>query len=210
MVADQSVGIYWIRAKTLEAEVDHSAYTILQYNESDTSKSLTSNRACTSSDRCVVVMYPGEPNVDCVSFNDIKFPSSMPAFGANQQNIEEMYFNFVFPGGSGYRYASVNGRSMMLSPVSALTQPRELYTLCDNHDCGTAKICVCTYAVSIGDKDQITGMYSEENGDISCNGSYCNGHIGTTPHGMTRNTNTTNEGHDNGSKGWLCCNIRIG
>ncbi|WAR25666.1 ASO-like protein [Mya arenaria] len=217
MIADQSVGNYWIRAKTLEAGVDHSAYAILQYNESDTSDPLTSNRACTSSDRCVVVncpfsVYPGEPNVDCVTFNDIKFPSSMPAFGANQQNIEEMFFNFGFPGGSGYRYGSVNGRSMMLSPISALTQPRELSTSCDNHDCGTDKICVCTYAVSIGDQkayqlvftnygngasgphpihshghafqvlkvgyhqyDQITGKYSDGNGDISCDGSYCNG-----------------------------------
>ena len=105
---------YWIRAKTLESNVDHIAEAILRYTGAPDEDPTSQKRACTANDRCLVVncpftYFPKEDYTDCKRFDQLRSATNDdPAPNGKGDSFEEYFLNFAFPGTTRYP-GSVNG-----------------------------------------------------------------------------------------------------
>ncbi|KAK6186504.1 hypothetical protein SNE40_008533 [Patella caerulea] len=148
ITTDKPVGNYWVRAITLEVNVNHTAEAILRYDTADNMEPDSSKKACTQDDKCVVAncpfsYYPKEANTVCIRFDEFKaLPDDDPAPTAPQEQLQERFINFAFPGRSWYP-SSANGRSFVNPPVSAMTQPQELGKYRCGEECTEQTNCHC-------------------------------------------------------------------
>ncbi|CAL1531522.1 unnamed protein product [Lymnaea stagnalis] len=162
VAANQTVGNYWIRAVTLEVNVqNHIAEAILRYEGAPDEEPKTSRKNCTANDRCVVVncpfsYYPDGTSTDCMSLGQLKTTVSLNTPGGNislSEDVEEVFFNFGFSVRSATAIIStpggINGRTFKFPTVPALTQPQEVTTACNKDDCGEEKVCKCSYTVNL-------------------------------------------------------------
>ncbi|XP_021357767.1 laccase-2-like [Mizuhopecten yessoensis] len=156
--ANQVIGNYWIRAETLEVNA-HKSEAVLRYNGADVSQyPLTTRKICTPAERCLVVncpftTFPADYYTDCLRFDHLRSsvnndPAPEPT---SLDTFKEHYLNFALPD----EVASVNGREFMNPTVSALTQPLEITSTCDNVDCGEEKTCKCTYSLPTTHNDVV-------------------------------------------------------
>uniref|UniRef100_A0A0B6Z3I0 Laccase n=1 Tax=Arion vulgaris TaxID=1028688 RepID=A0A0B6Z3I0_9EUPU len=159
ITANQSIASYWIRAQTLEINVqNHIALAILKYEGATDQEPTTTKKTCSNSDRCLVVncpfsYYPDGTFTDCKQIGDLKslYDSSTPGTNSgDSENINDIFLNFAFPG-TTWTPASVNGIQFQTPTVSALTQPQEVNTICDPTECGEEKVCKCTYTLNLED-----------------------------------------------------------
>lgn len=154
IVANQSVGNYWIRGVTLEAGYNHTLEGILHYEgASDYGDPVTHRHNCTSSQPCVVVncpfsSYPKEKNTVCVSFDELKSSDVVDTPLAEKDSFEEKFLNFAFP---GYRWTpgSINGRAFEQPTVTAISDKKVTDTSCQMEECGEEKVCKCTWALHL-------------------------------------------------------------
>ncbi|KAK6176485.1 hypothetical protein SNE40_014765 [Patella caerulea] len=150
--SDKSVNNYWIRATTLEIDVDHFGLAILRYDGAPEVDPSSSRKVCTLQSKCVVVncpflFYPTQSNTQCVTFDQLKSKAIDPAPPGPIGEKEEYFLNFAFPGIS-WKPGAVNGRTFKKPPVSALTQPQEIGLKCKD-DCGDEKVCQCPYSLDL-------------------------------------------------------------
>ncbi|CAL1527059.1 unnamed protein product [Lymnaea stagnalis] len=153
ITTNQSVRNYWVRAVTLEVNVTHVAEAILSYSGSPEGDLSSVRRNCTLISRCLVVNcpfshYPTNENIDCIHIGQLNATTDqdVPGEGGGVE-IEDLFFNFGFPGPQ--QTTSINGRRFMFPHVSALTQPEEISTICDDDQCGEDKVCHCSYSVTL-------------------------------------------------------------
>ncbi|XP_041379560.1 laccase-2-like [Gigantopelta aegis] len=164
--ADRDVNNYWIRAKTLEINVNHTAEAILRYDSATTEDPTTRQRHCTAGDKCIVMncpftYYPIQSHTRCLNFGDLKSKTnndSAPIFIPGQ--FKEHFLNFGFPGRPGMMPASINGHTFDFPTVSALTQPQELSSGCSDSNCGTDKVCMCRYTLDLKHGDTIQMVFT--------------------------------------------------
>ncbi|XP_033744890.1 laccase-1-like [Pecten maximus] len=152
--ANQITSNYWIRAKTLEINLNHTAEAILHYKGARDVEPTTSPHTCTPTNKCVTLncpftYFPPWYNSTCI--NADKFRPKQNMAMANSTNsipleepASEEFLNFAFPGIS-FTPGSVNGRKFKTPPVSGLTQTNEVddEVRCNDRDCGEDKICYC-------------------------------------------------------------------
>ncbi|CAI9735105.1 laccase-like [Octopus vulgaris] len=160
--ANNSVGNYWIRGKTMENEKNNTFEVILRYKgaldeePNSTVSDCVQQKDCTLLN-CPFLYYPEKSNKRCLQFNDLEpdYPVVVPPYKSGK--FEEYFLNFAFPGEPGYTPASVNGRVFVEPTVNPLTQPKEIDSLCDNANCGVDKVCRCTYSINLkyGDTIQV-------------------------------------------------------
>ncbi|XP_041349808.1 laccase-25-like [Gigantopelta aegis] len=164
--ADRDVNNYWIRAKTLEVNMNHTAEAILRYDLAATEDPTTRQQQCTVSDECIVLncpftYYPSQSYTRCVRFDHLKSKAnndSAPSYIPGQ--FKEYFLNFAFPGYPGWTPGSVNGHAFDFPTVSALTQPHELYSKCGEPDCGPNKVCKCSYALDLNHGDTVQMVFT--------------------------------------------------
>ena len=164
--ANRDVGNYWIRAKTLEVDVNHTAEAILRYDSAPPEDPATRQRQCAAGDECVVVncpftYYPTGSYTRCLNFGDLKHkdindtaPSVIPG------RFKEHFLNFGFPGSPGMMPASINGRSFEFPTVSAFSQPTELSSRCEDSDCGREKVCSCRHTIDLDNGDVVQLVFT--------------------------------------------------
>ncbi|CAL1531519.1 unnamed protein product [Lymnaea stagnalis] len=161
VAANQTVGNYWIRAVTLEVNVqNHVAEAILRYEGAPDEEPKTSRKNCTANDRCLVVncpfsYYPDGAFTDCVNLGQLKTTVGHSTPGGNrtqtEDNIEDVFLNFAFPIRISQSpiHGGVSGRTFMFPTVPVLTQPQEVTTACNNDECGDEKVCKCPYTINL-------------------------------------------------------------
>ncbi|KAK3595586.1 hypothetical protein CHS0354_009542 [Potamilus streckersoni] len=158
--ADKPVSNYWIRAKTLEVDKNHTAEAILRYNGASKQEPSTSRRSCTQTNPCIIVncpfsYFPSPDHTNCITFDQLRAKDyTDPAPNVEVGKFKEFFFNFAFPG-TTWTPASVNGLSFEQPSVSALTQSQELCSSCDRPDCGEEKVCRCTHSISVDYGDTV-------------------------------------------------------
>ena len=164
--ANRDVGNYWIRAKTLEVDVNHTAEAILRYDSAPPEDPATRQRQCAAGDECVVVncpftYYPTGSYTRCLNFGDLKSKTNDdPAPPYIPGRFKEYFLNFAFPGHSGWTPGSINGHAFEFPTVSALTQPKELNSICSTANCGPTKVCKCTYSLDLNHGDTIQMVFT--------------------------------------------------
>lgn len=162
--ANQTVGNYWMRAKTLESNRNTSVEAIVRYEgASETDLPTSSPRECKANDKCLVVncfflYYPENHFKDCLRIDQLKNKDNNDAAPpVTPGKFKEYFLNFAFPGPKGFTPGSVNGRRYHFPMKTALANPiTELP--CEAVECGEQKVCTCTYALNLnhGDTVQMT------------------------------------------------------
>ncbi|XP_022299973.2 uncharacterized protein LOC111108406 [Crassostrea virginica] len=163
--ANQTVGNYWIRGKTLEVTPRHTiAEAILRYEGAPNEEPRTTQKVCTENDKCIVVncpftFFPEKEFTECILFDQLRSAASNdPAPAAVEGKFKEYFLNFAFPGTTSFP-GSVNGISLEFPTVSGLSQPQEISTTCDKFDCGEQKLCKCTNALSLEHGDTVQMIF---------------------------------------------------
>ncbi|OWF42004.1 Laccase-4 [Mizuhopecten yessoensis] len=152
--ASQSPSNYWIRAKTLEINLNHTAEAILRYKGARDVEPSSSPHTCTLTNKCNTLNCPFSefpPWYNSTCFNADKFrrkhsttSATNKPFMTPEEPAREEFLNFAFPGIS-FTPGSVNGRKFKAPPVSSLTQMSEVDDehRCNDQECGEDKICYC-------------------------------------------------------------------
>ncbi|XP_069141122.1 uncharacterized protein [Argopecten irradians] len=162
IVAEQPVGNYWVRADTIEYPIPHKARAILRYSgAAEDEDPMTSRKNCTETDHCLVIncpftYFPVGTFTDCLRFDQLRSlldndPAPVPNEG---DPLIEHFLNFAFPGIDDFP-SSVNGRQFKFPTVSALTQPFEIDTPCDEQKCGSEKLCQCSHSLVLNHNDVV-------------------------------------------------------
>lgn len=103
---------------------------------------------------CPFEVFPNDTTVKCIPVSLLKSPPSL-TLNINVLTIRDeslVYFlNFGFPGKTSY--SSINGRKFVWPTVSALTQPSELNTSCEN--CNAETSCECSHALQLKSGSEI-------------------------------------------------------
>lgn len=146
--ANQTVGNFWIRAQPLHTFRDLTGYAILRYDGAEEVDPKTTFNECTQSSPCTVVNCPFEtyPNWTCINIDQLHAPgTSDPAPDANSGHFKEFFVNVGYGlSEHGRVMGGMNGVSLKLPTVSALTQPREVTGICSASDhCEPDKLCSC-------------------------------------------------------------------
>ncbi|XP_048742279.2 uncharacterized protein LOC125655810 [Ostrea edulis] len=164
IVANQSVGNYWIRGKTLEVTRTTVAEAILRYDGAPKEDPTTAQKNCTAEKNCTVLncpftYFPENEHTKCLRFDHLRAAASDdPAPPAIEGKFREYFLNFAFPGIDTFP-GSVNGRSLKLPTVSGLTQPQEIKSQCEQAGCGEQTLCNCTYSISLRHGDTIQMVF---------------------------------------------------
>ena len=153
--ADQAVGNYWFRVRTIRAGTDFTVerdgiirenFAIVRYNGAPEQDPTSTPHQCSASSNCVVFNCPfaGYRDADfmrCVSYNDVT--SAIPKaqlddeYGMSDEDYDEHFYTFAFGVGSG-----VNSKKF-ISPSVPLYRPYEdAIVPCDSMDCDQG--CRCT------------------------------------------------------------------
>ncbi|XP_071140315.1 uncharacterized protein [Mytilus edulis] len=162
--ADQPVGNYWIRAKTLESNRNTSVEAILHYQGALDSEPLSTPRTCSDTDKCLVVncfftYYPQNEFTICLPVDKLKHKSDNDqAPKVIQGKFTEYFLNFAFPGKS-FTPGSVNGRRFISPTKIALANPKDMDYPCDNTECDEQKICTCTYSLNLKHGDTVQMVF---------------------------------------------------
>ncbi|XP_053409258.1 uncharacterized protein LOC128559972 [Mercenaria mercenaria] len=156
--ANETASNYWIRADTLQPIKNLAGYAILRYEGSEEVDPISSINMCNESIPCTVVNCPFEtyPNWNCVHIDEMHSSNNDPAPLATSANFKEFFVNMAGAlGEDGVVYLHMNGISLKLPTVSALTQPKELTGLCGK--CMPNKVCFCNRPLNVdfGDVVQI-------------------------------------------------------
>lgn len=156
--AHQHPSNYWIRAKTLEINLNHTAEAILHYKGARDEEPSSPPHTCTQTNKCVTLncpftKFPPGYNSTCINADKFRRKQGM----TNKTNsipleepVSEEFLNFAFPGIS-FTPGSVNGRKFKTPPVSGLTQMNEIDDefRCNDRDCGEDKICYCFNSLNL-------------------------------------------------------------
>lgn len=158
-------GVYMIVAESLEVNLPenevHVAEALIWYNDFNftypkeklTTNPCIQNRECITFN-CPYLYYPKTSYRKCLTYNDAKTKDSSSNFNDEMKGkVKELFFNFAFPGENGNTPGSVNGRQFLPPPVAILSDSDDVSTKCGD-DCGSDKICECTYSVTL-EKDQV-------------------------------------------------------
>ncbi|WAR03598.1 ASO-like protein, partial [Mya arenaria] len=163
IIADQTVGNYWIRGISIVQGRYHRADAILRYNGAGDEDPRTSRKVCSQTSRCTVVncpftQYP-EMYTDCMTFDQLRSAvSNDPAPPYIVGKFQEYFLNFAFPGIKTFP-GSVNGRSFATPDVNPLVQPQEWSSPCTEPKCGPDNHCRCTHALSISNGDTVQMIF---------------------------------------------------
>ncbi|XP_014787383.1 uncharacterized protein LOC106881494 isoform X1 [Octopus bimaculoides] len=158
--ANNDVGNYWIRGKTLQIHKNNTFEAILRYKGAPDEDSNSTVSDCIQQKNCVLLncpflYYPEKTNKRCLQFDDLEpyNPTHAPSF--RQGKFQEYFLNFGFPGEPGNSPASINGRAFLDPTVNPLTQPNEIDTLCDSAKCGVDRVCHCTHSLNLETNDTV-------------------------------------------------------
>ncbi|OWF48227.1 laccase-1-like [Mizuhopecten yessoensis] len=161
IVAEQPIANYWVRAETIEYPNPHKAKAILRYSGAGDEEPTSSRKICTPTDRCLVVNcpftnFPAGTFTDCMLFAQLRslFDNDPAPVPTGNEALVEHFLNFAFPGIDNFP-SSVNGRQFKFPKVSALTQPFEIDTSCDDQDCGSEKLCQCSHSLTLHHNDVV-------------------------------------------------------
>ena len=160
--ANSTIDNYWIRAKTLQHGEQLIGYGILRYDGANETDPISTNEACSSSKKCTVVNCPFEthPEWNCIHLDKMPPKNNDPAPASNVSNFKEFFVNIGYAlRQDGAVIGHMNGVSLQLPSVSAMTQPKEVNNICnESDDCRPDKVCFCLkpYDVNFGDVVQIT------------------------------------------------------
>lgn len=159
LLANQTIGNYWIRGRTLETNRVTLAEAILRYETASEDDPTTKRKECRIDDKCKVLncqskYYPMTENIQCIFLDDVESGNvSDPAPSVVNGRFKEYFLNFVSEG-------MVNGKTFKFPSVSAISQPREITTQCENTKCDSMKMmtmCLCTHSLNL-DKDDTIQM----------------------------------------------------
>ena len=160
--ANQAVDNYWIRAETLEKYQNRTGFAVLRYTGSKIQDPSTGPKKCTSSEQCKVLNCPFDtlPNWICVHADEMRAASTNePAPDHKSENFKEFFVNFGFAiRKDKVIMGHMNGVSLKLPSVSALTQPADVTGICDeSHNCNGEQLCTCNRPLNVdyGDVVQI-------------------------------------------------------
>lgn len=154
LTADQPLGNYWIRAKSIEALGSHTAEAILHYNGASDDEPTSNPRNCTIDSLCLEVncyhrYYPDGVFKNCIPIDLLRSQSnSDPAPPVTPGKFQELFMNTGFPG-APTSYGAVNGRSFVFPTETVLTDAENLDLLCEQKECGDQKVCQCTNSVTL-------------------------------------------------------------
>ncbi|XP_062578821.1 uncharacterized protein LOC134240755 [Saccostrea cucullata] len=156
--AIRPIGNYWIRGKTLESNRHTIAEAILRYEGADEVEPNSKRAVCSEYVPCRVLNCPFSSfgfvkGIECIPFDQLKSSTDDdPAPPVIPGRFQEHFLNFGFFG----KYPSVSGTEFEMPSVSALTQPREVNTLCEGR-CPDRKTCRCTHSLQLqyGDTVQL-------------------------------------------------------
>uniref|UniRef100_A0A0B7AYM5 Plastocyanin-like domain-containing protein n=2 Tax=Arion vulgaris TaxID=1028688 RepID=A0A0B7AYM5_9EUPU len=164
LVANQSVGNYWIRGQTLQREHNHTAEAILRYAGAPLNQDPTSSKQnCTISSPCVVLncpfsVYPADSNTYCYNYDKIRSLKPVNLQKPPGRNIREFFLNFAFPG-TTETPGSTNGKSFVNQDYAILSKSQKPRLTCSRNDCGDDKVCHCPYDVSYDNGDLIQFVF---------------------------------------------------
>ncbi|KAK3102541.1 hypothetical protein FSP39_012062 [Pinctada imbricata] len=163
--ATENVANYWIRGQTLEINKETVAWAVLRYDGAPMEDPTSTKIQCTQSNKCNVLncpytYYPEDEHIICHQFDALKsLPDNDPAPQfVNGQSKEYMY-NFGFPG-TTWTPSTINGKRFVFPPVSAVSQPDQITTSCDNAGCNEEVLCSCTHTVALDHDDTIQMVFS--------------------------------------------------
>ena len=175
---------YWMRAETLEAQVDfknqippyepfpgHYGLGVLHYNDTsipvgpDYENIANITRPCSMENPCIAVNCPFENyhpayNITCVNANQLKLFKPVPLEELPSAEYDEQYFlNFGFE--NTFRTGTINARNFIPFKVSPSIQPSEIpaSTLCNlKDDC--LESCLCTHQLDLPYNKTIRFVFS--------------------------------------------------
>lgn len=133
---------------------NHTAEAILHYQGAADVEPNTTKRECTKENICEIIncpftYFPDGYNESCILFSDLKAADDNDTPPKMNEDSEEYFLNFAFPGISSTPGA-VNGRKFVFPGVNSLTQDDEIDNYnCDRHDCGVDKVCYCHFDLKI-------------------------------------------------------------
>ncbi|XP_053386681.1 uncharacterized protein LOC123538503 [Mercenaria mercenaria] len=160
--ANLTIGNFWIRAETLEKYRNHTGLAVLRYVGADKQDPSTTTNICSQNNRCTVVNCPFDkyPNWNCIHADEVRAISNNdPAPEPTSGKFKEFFVSLGFAVADDYAIMGhMNGVSLKLPPVSALTQPTEVTGICDeSHNCTPDKFCSCIRPLNVdfGDVVQI-------------------------------------------------------
>lgn len=163
--ANQSVGNYWIRGKTLEVTPRNTiAEAILRYQGASDAEPTTARKVCTEQDKCVVIncpftYFPKNEFTECIRFDHLRSSASNdPAPTVVDGKFKEYFLNFAFPGVTSFP-SSVNGIALEFPTVSGVSQPQQVTNACKNFHCDEQKQCKCTNALSLDHGDTVQMVF---------------------------------------------------
>lgn len=163
--ANQSVGNYWIRGKTLEVTPRNTiAEAILRYDDAPDAEPTTARKVCTEQDKCVVIncpftYFPKDEFTECIRFDHLRSSASNdPAPPVVDGKFKEYFLNFAFPGVTSFP-SSVNGIALEFPTVSGVSQPQQVTNACKNFHCDEQKQCKCTNALSLDHGDTVQMVF---------------------------------------------------
>ncbi|GAB1609403.1 laccase-2-like [Argonauta hians] len=151
---------YWIRGKTLTVNRNQTFEAILQYKGAPNTDPQTKIKNCSHTVcdvlNCPFKFFPKKYNKRCHLISEVYSPKVQNVPKYEENNWEEYFLNFAFPGGS----ASVNGRSFQYPHVNPLLQPNEVKTLCKQNQCGTNKTCHCTHSINLSKDSNVQLVFT--------------------------------------------------
>lgn len=163
--ANQSVGNYWIRGKTLEVTPRNTiAEAILRYEGASDAEPTTARKVCTEQDKCIVIncpftYFPKDEFTECIRFDHLRSSASNdPAPPVVDGKFKEYFLNFAFPGVTSFP-SSVNGIALEFPTVSGVSQPQQVTNACKNFHCDEQKQCKCTNALSLDHGDTVQMVF---------------------------------------------------
>ncbi|XP_062566058.1 uncharacterized protein LOC134228421 [Saccostrea cucullata] len=131
-----------------------AAEAIIQYKKSPFMyPSKATYNPCSKENPCITfncpfLYYPSETNRKCLSYDDAFGNETTSNFDEVQNVDETLFFNFAFPGESGYTPGSVNGHQFEV-PEFPLLSDQRISSECDRSICTDDSICTCTYTVEL-------------------------------------------------------------
>lgn len=155
LVANQTIGNYWIRGRTLEMNRVTMAEAILRYDTAPENDPVTTRKECKVGDVCHVLncpfqFYPASENIKCIFFDQLRstVPND-PAPEVVEGRFSEYFLNFFSEG-------MVNGKMFKFPSVAALSQPSAITTQCEK--CKGMKMmqmCMCTHTLNLDADDTV-------------------------------------------------------
>lgn len=171
-----NVTVYILEGKFLKKRNDIIGRGLIKVKTPTSSVKMTSNNISKTVLNCPFAFLPYDFHTKCISVTTLK---SQPFINYNFDVLKRSrdtftyFLNFGFPGKT--QYSSINGRKFIWPTVSALTQPSDLNTLCN--DCNNENSCKCTYSLSLKAGAEIIMVLSNVgNGAVITHPVHIHGH----------------------------------